>query len=242
MVIFYRNFIPNCSNVCKPLNMLTKNNTPLNWTEKCESAFLSLKSCLTSYPLHAFPKLNETFYVEVDVSNSAVGGVLTQVNKGGKSQPVTYFSKALQKSQKNCSTHPKEASVLIVAVRQWHVYLMGREFVIKTDHNPLVHLRNTKDPRGKIARWINELEEFTYRIEYRTGKSNVVVDALSRDLGAVTHPFNEDSEWEEKLYSISEMEVNESFQTQLIDEQNKHPLIKRVKECVRKNTKINDSR
>ena len=109
-------------------------------------------------------KLNEIFYVEVDVSNSGVGGVLTLVNEGGKSQPVAYFSKALQNTQKNLSAHSKEASALIVAVRQWHVYLMGREFVIKTDHNPLVHLRNTKDPRGKIARWINELEEFTYRM------------------------------------------------------------------------------
>ena len=40
MVNFYRNFIPNCADICKPLHTLTQENTPFIWSEKCESIVL----------------------------------------------------------------------------------------------------------------------------------------------------------------------------------------------------------
>ena len=143
----------------------------------------------------------------MDASNLAVGGVLSQMNDKGESHPVAYYSKSLEKSQRNWSTHSEEAYALVMAVRQWLIYLM-------------VHLRNTKDPRGKISRWINELEEYSYRIEYRPGKSNFVADALWRNLVAEDIPPN----WEEKIYLVIELS-NEPFKKQLLDEQNKDPVI-----------------
>ena len=49
-----------------------------------------------------------------------------------------------------------------------------------TDHQPLKYIGGTKDPRGKRARWLMELENFDYSIEYITGKENVEADYLSR--------------------------------------------------------------
>ena len=71
-----------------------------------------------------------------------------------------------------------------MAVRQWNVYLAGIEFTIKSDHNPLVHIRNTKNPKGKFARWLTELEEYRYTIEYIPGKYNQKADALSWNMNA----------------------------------------------------------
>ena len=88
----------------------------------------------------------------------------------------------------------------MTAVRQWHVYLAGREFTIKSDHNPLVYLRNTKNPKGKIARWLTELEDYQYSIEYIPGKSNQKADALSRNRDALLYPEN--IEFENKVYKI----------------------------------------
>ena len=59
------------------------------------------------------------------------------------------------------------------------MYLAGTPFILKSDHNPLVHLRNQKDPRGNFARWIAELEEYEYSIQYIPGKENVKADAVS---------------------------------------------------------------
>ena len=60
----------------------------------------------------------------------------------------------------------KEAFAVVLAVRHWYVYLMGTNFTLNTDHNPLVYLRLQKDPRGKFARWIIELEELNYTMKY----------------------------------------------------------------------------
>ena len=42
--------------------------------------------------------------------------------------------------------------------------------MLRSDHNPLVHLRQPKDPRGKFGQSIAELEEYNYTVEYIRGK------------------------------------------------------------------------
>ena len=54
----------------------------------------------------------------------------------------------------------------MLAVHHCYVYLIGTNFTLNTDHNRLVYLRLQKDPRGKFARWIIELEEYNYTINY----------------------------------------------------------------------------
>ena len=95
------------------------------------------------------------------------------------------------------------------------MYLAGTPFILKSDHNPLVHLRNQKDPRGKFARWIAELEEYEYSIQYILGKENVKADALSRNLNASQeHPL---SEFDNKIYALY---VNcDNFKSQSKEEQ-----------------------
>lgn len=71
-----------------------------------------------------------------------------------------------------------------MSVRQWNAYLAGVPFIIKSDHNSLVYLRRSKNPKGKMARWLAELEKYQYTIEYIAGKNNVKADALSRNRNA----------------------------------------------------------
>ena len=87
--------------------------------------------------------------VEADASNQAISGVLSQQDYNDEVHPVAYFSSFLRDSQKNWSTHSKESYAVVMAIRYWQVYLAGTEFVIKSDHDPLVRLGNMKDPRGK---------------------------------------------------------------------------------------------
>ena len=118
--------------------------------------------------------------MEVDESNYAVGGILSQADENGHLQPVAYFSTTLQPSQRNWAATTKEAFTLVSAVRIWHVYLAGTHFILYSDQNPLTHLRSQEDPRGKFVRWITELEEYDYSIYYVPGKENYKAEALSR--------------------------------------------------------------
>lgn len=166
---FYRSFIPKLADISKPLNAPTNHDTPFFWSKECENAFQDLKYALTSEPVLMFPDFDQSFIVEVDASNYAVGGMLSQLGLDHREHHVAYFSTALQKSQQNWSVTTKESFALMLAVRHWQVYLAGRNFMLKTDHNPLVFLRSQKDPRGKLSRRINELEEFDYTIKYVPG-------------------------------------------------------------------------
>ena len=82
------------------------------------------------------------------------------------------------------SVYNQEAYAIICATRHWYVYLVGNKFTLNSDHNPLTHLLKKKDPRGKVARWIAELETFQFNVEYISGKKNIKAGALSRNENA----------------------------------------------------------
>ena len=177
---FYRDFIRNFADISSPLRRLTQNNVRFKWSEDCETSFEELKKLLIQYPVLAFPITNKEFIVEVDASKFAVGGVLQQEQHDGTVKPVSYCSFALSAAQSNWEPYSQETFALVLAVRKWHPYLYGNRFTFRSDHNPLKNIRNKKDPRGKIANWLMELEEYDYVIQHIPGKDNVIADCLSR--------------------------------------------------------------
>ena len=101
------------------------------------------------------------------------------------------------------------------------MYLSGTKFVLNSDHNPLTHLREQKDPLGKFARWIAELEEFNYSVHYIPGKFNIKADALSRNQAATD--VQPPTEFDDNIYAL--FGSKDGFLVQLKDEQSKDPSI-----------------
>ena len=101
------------------------------------------------------------------------------------------------------------------------MYLAGSTFILDSDHNPLSHLRSQYDPRGKIGRWVSELEEYDYTIRYIRGKDNVKAGALSRNTNA--SPDQTHCQCEEKAYAL--FTDSKNFTPQLKEEQQRDPAI-----------------
>jgi hypothetical protein len=58
-------------------------------------------------------------------------------------------------------------------------YLLGSNFTVYTDNNPLKYLQTAK--LGAVEqRWASQLASFKFDIVYRSRKSNANADALSR--------------------------------------------------------------
>jgi len=57
---------------------------------------------------------------------------------------------------------------------------LPKEFVIHSDHESLKYLKRQGKLNKRNAKWVEFLEQFPYVIKHKKGKSNVVVDALSR--------------------------------------------------------------
>lgn len=64
-------------------------------------------------------------------------------------------------------------------------YLLGQQCIVWTDNNPLSHL-NTAKLGATEQRWAAQLADFNFSIRYRSGRSNVNADALSRKPPTVT--------------------------------------------------------
>ena len=58
-------------------------------------------------------------------------------------------------------------------------HLLGAEFVIYTDNNPLSYLQTAKLGATEL-RWASQLAQFNFSIKYRLGRAKTNVDALSR--------------------------------------------------------------
>ena len=50
---------------------------------------------------------------------------------------------------------------------------------MKTDHNSLRHFLTQKELNDRKKKWVSKVQSFDFDIEYKKGKMNVVVDALS---------------------------------------------------------------
>lgn len=80
------------------------------------------------------------------------------------------------------TTTEKEALAVLKSDRYFRSYLVGSKFKLFTDHEALTFLLKMAEPKGKIARWINELQQFDLEVSHRPGASLRDADAMSRIL------------------------------------------------------------
>lgn len=52
--------------------------------------------------------------------------------------------------------------------------------MVRTDHSPLLWLRNNAGKSTRIARWVLRLQDFAFDLQHKAGRCNAVADALSR--------------------------------------------------------------
>ena len=90
-----------------------------------------------------------------------------------------YSSKLLPREERY-STIEKKCLAIKKAIQAFQVYLLGREFTIRTDHRSLEWLDRMKDTNSRLTHWSLFLQEFRFQIAFRSGKSNGNADGLSR--------------------------------------------------------------
>ena len=53
---------------------------------------------------------------------------------------IVYESRKLIEDEKNYVTHDLELAAIIHALKMWRNYLLGRRFILMSDHNVLTYL------------------------------------------------------------------------------------------------------
>lgn len=200
MVVYYQQFIEQCSVIARPLfqliagpkgqkwkkgkkAMMKRSLSAGDWTDDCRQAFSRLKQTVIDCVLLAHPDFNRPFLVSVDASSSGLGAVLSQVPENGDTaRPVYFASKSLSFTQSKYPAHWLEFYALKWAVcDKFSHWLRGRPFTVWTDNNPLTYILTKPKLDACEHRWVAKLAPYQFDIRYIAGSRNVVADALSRE-------------------------------------------------------------
>jgi len=176
---YYRKFVPAFAGIAAPLHALAGKYQVFKWTEDCERAFEGLKGMLISSPVLAMPRDGDPFVLDTDACDVSIGAVLSQVQDGHE-RVIAYASRTLSRPERNYCVTRKELLAVVFYAKMFRQYLLGRQFLIRTDHSALQWLRTTPEPIGQQARWCEILEEFDFQIIHRPGRNHGNADALSR--------------------------------------------------------------
>ena len=176
---YYRKFIRDFSEIAEPLHKLTRKDHKFNWTDKCHSAFETLKEKLITSPILAYPSVEKSFILDTDASDYSIGAVLSQNFDDGE-KVIAYGSKSFSNSERHYCVTRKELLAVVYFVKYFRHYLYGKKFKIRTDHSALKWLFNFKEPEGQVARWLESLSAFHFEIEHRPGRHHRNADGLSR--------------------------------------------------------------
>ena len=174
MFAYYAKWIPQFSDKIRPLADTTS--FPLD--KEALASFNALKDELARVALSPIDE-DIPFIVECDASDVAISASLNQ-----NWRPVAFMSKTLSATERRYPAVEKEALAIIEAVRKWNHLLSRQPFILITDQKSVSFMfdnrKRSKIKNSKIQSWRLELAEFSYTIQYREGKDNVVPDSFTR--------------------------------------------------------------
>ena len=176
---YYRRFVKGFAEIATPLHSLTKKNAKFVWETEHQEAFERLKRALTEAPVLVTPDDEHQYVLATDASNHAMGAVLSMV-VDGEERVVAYASRTFSRCQRNYCVTRRELLAVVTFLKLFKQYLLGRHFVVKTDHSALQWFRRSKEPVGQPGRWLEVMEEYDFDIEFCPGSKNGNADALSR--------------------------------------------------------------
>ena len=177
---YYRKYIHGYADIARPMHDLTRKDEPFFWSEKCQQAFEELKEQLTSNSIMGYPQEDGgEYYLDTDASNCSIGATLSQQQEG-RERVLAFGSRTLNAAEKNYCTTRRELLAIVHFVEHYRHYLLGRKFILRTDHGSLRWLLSTKNPSGQVARWIERLSQFHMEIQHRAGIKHGNADGMSR--------------------------------------------------------------
>ena len=123
--------------------------------------------------------------MSADASSYGLGAVLL-LSDGDSSdswKPVAYASRSLSDIGKRYAQIEKEALASTWACEKFRNYILGRPFILESDHKPLIpllHSKHLNDLPPRILRFRLRMAMYEYQAQHVPGKQLYAADALSR--------------------------------------------------------------
>lgn len=134
LIGYFRKFIYKFAEKTKVLTRLLQKDEKWLWTDEHSQAVENFKETLMTSPLLIIfdPQLKTILYT--DASRDGLSGILMQVTKQGE-KPVAYYSRQTSSLEKKYHSFELELLAIVASVDKFRHYLLGIDFVIRTDCN-----------------------------------------------------------------------------------------------------------
>ena len=175
-------FTKGLTDLTEPMRGLLSTKTDWHWSIAQSQAFQATKSALTSAPTLAFYDSSAETKISADSSSYGLGAVLLQKHQQAW-HPVAFASRSLTPTERRYAQIEKEALAATWASEKFSDYVIGKPYVLETDHKPLIALLGSKDIDQlpvRIQRFRMRLMRYEYKIVHVPGKELYTADALSR--------------------------------------------------------------
>ena len=161
-------FCRNLSHTVLPLRALTRNDAEFLWSEVHEAAFNSAKTLIASTTALRYYDVSLPVTLQVDASDSAIGGVLLQ-----ESHPVCFTSHILSDTERDYAQIEKECLAIVSCVEKWHHFLYGKhDITVHSDLQPLDTFFKkplSRAPR-RLQRMTLRLQNYHFTVQYTEWK------------------------------------------------------------------------
>ncbi|CAG2201674.1 unnamed protein product [Mytilus edulis] len=153
-----------------------------------------------------------------DIESESIKEKLAEVLQKNSVAFASSKTDKLDKTQQRYSVTRRELLAMVTFVNKFRYYLLGRKFIVRTDHWSLKWLFGFTDPQGQLARWIETLSQYEFEIQQRPSLKHQNSDALSRqehDVPVCNHSTNSSKDTCKACEQINEQW--KSFKTEVDD-------------------------
>lgn len=148
LINYYRRFIPGCSQILIPLTDLLQQqhqkNSKITLEGESLTAFHRAKDALANFTKLSYITDDDSMIIlTTDASGDSIRAVFHQ-GYGDAKKPISFFSGKLNSAQKKYGASSRELLAIYLAIRHFRHLLEGRNFVVHTDHKPLIYALHAK--------------------------------------------------------------------------------------------------
>ncbi len=120
----------------------------------------------TSAPILIHLDPTKPFIVETDVSNFALGAILSQFGIDGLLHPIAFYSRKLTSANIIYQVYDQDLLAIITAFEQWRSYFSGAQHRVQvlTDHKNLLYFITIRTLNRRQARWFIFLADLDFEI------------------------------------------------------------------------------
>ena len=152
-------FVSRASDKCQPFFQVLKK--AFRWDEKCEEAFVALKTYLSSPPILVSPIEGELLTLYLAVSDFSTSAVLVR-DRERVQHPVYYCSRALRGAEERYPKMEKLILALVTAARKLRPYFQDHTIEVPTEY-PMKQVLHKPEVSERLMKWAIELSEFDIR-------------------------------------------------------------------------------